>query len=141
MALRGQCLCGDVQFELDGPIRGIGQCHCSLCRRVSGTNGNAIFLVPAERFRWLVGEDRRVHFRLRPTYGVSRCVRCGSPLPDCLDGRQYWVQAGLMQDDLDTEIKLHIHVGSKADWDRIPEHHPQFEGYPPGHPLAPKTER
>jgi len=136
MAITGQCLCGDVRFEVDGPIRGIGTCHCSLCRKVSGTNGNAIFLVPRDRFRWLSGEQSLVQFKLRETYGVTRCARCGSPMPMCLDSQQFWVPAGLMDGDLETEIKLHIHTASKADWDRISKEHTQFEHYPPGHPLA-----
>ena len=132
----GSCLCGDVRFEVGGRIRGIGQCHCSLCRKVSGTDGNAIFLVPAESFRWLSGEDRTVKYTREGGWGVTRCARCGSPLPACLDGRQYWVPAGLMDAELGTETKLHIHVASKADWSRIPAGHASFEGWPPGHPLA-----
>ena len=132
----GSCLCGSVRFAVDGPIRGIGQCHCSLCRKVSGTDGNAIFLVPEESFRFTEGQDFVEHFSLRETYGVTRCSRCGSPLPACHDGRQFWVPAGLMDDPLEAEVMLHIHTRSKADWVRIPEHHRQFETWPPGHPLA-----
>jgi hypothetical protein len=47
--LSGHCLCGAVRFEVEGPIRGVGMCHCSKCRRVSGTNGNAQFIVRGEK--------------------------------------------------------------------------------------------
>jgi hypothetical protein len=134
--LRGSCLCGGVRFEVEGPIRGVGQCHCSLCRKVSGTMGNAIFLVPKERFRWIEGEDAVRTFSLPSGWGVTRCVECGSPLPVCLDENQYWVNAGLMDDPIRTTIKIHIHTASMADWDRIPESERQFAGWPPGHPLA-----
>jgi hypothetical protein len=41
------------------------------------------------------------------------------PVPDSYDGgRQMWIQAGLMDDSLDTDFKLHIFCGSRADWDR-----------------------
>ncbi len=46
--LTGSCLCGAVAFEVDGPIAGIGQCHCSLCRKVSGTASNAVFVVASK---------------------------------------------------------------------------------------------
>ena len=50
---KGSCLCGTVPFQVEGPIRGVGQCHCSKCRKVAGTNGNAVFFVPSSRFEWL----------------------------------------------------------------------------------------
>nr|WP_287234606.1 GFA family protein [Vibrio sp.] len=40
---KGSCLCGSIQFELDGNVTDIIHCHCSLCRKASGsayaTNG------------------------------------------------------------------------------------------------------
>lgn len=30
---RGSCHCGRVAFEVDGDIRGVIECNCSLCRR------------------------------------------------------------------------------------------------------------
>ena len=129
--LRGSCLCGDVKFAVDGPVEGIGQCHCSLCRKVSGTSSNAVFLVPLAQFRWVAGAERTTRFVLRNDWSVLRCNRCGSPLPQSHDGKRYWVHAGLMDDALAAEVRLHIHAASKADWDRIPEDVPQFPEWPP----------
>src|SRR3546814_4636919 len=56
-ALRGSCLCGEIRFEIDGKIGAAGQCHCSKCRKVSGTDGNAVFYASTAGFRWLAGED------------------------------------------------------------------------------------
>jgi hypothetical protein len=117
--LKGSCLCAGVTFEVDGPIRGVGSCHCSKCRKVSGTAGNAQFIVRAERFRWLSGQESLVTFKLADGWGPSRCATCGSPLPASYDqGRRMWVPAGLMNDPLGTGITQHIFCGSRADWDR-----------------------
>src|SRR3546814_7038212 len=56
-ALRVSCLCGEIRFEIDGKIGAAGQCHCSKCRKVSGTDGNAVFYASTAGFRWLAGED------------------------------------------------------------------------------------
>ena len=32
----GGCMCGQVRYEIDGPIRDVIACHCEQCRRVSG---------------------------------------------------------------------------------------------------------
>lgn len=35
-AIPGQCLCGDVRFEVTGPIHTIDACHCKMCQRFTG---------------------------------------------------------------------------------------------------------
>ena len=117
--LKGNCLCGGVAFEVDRPVRGVGSCHCSKCRRVSGTAGNAQFIVKMERFRWTRGQQDVVAFRLPDGWGPTRCKTCGSPVPESYDnGKSMWVPAGLMNDPLETSIVRHIFCGSRADWDR-----------------------
>ncbi len=128
---QGSCLCGDVRFSVDGSVRGIGQCHCSQCRKSTGGNGTMVFLVPKHRLRWLAGEEQIKTLQLRPTYSATRCQRCGSPVPASYDGAHWWVPPGLMDDDLAASMALHHHVASKADWDEIPAHLPSFAAYPP----------
>lgn len=127
----GSCLCGTVRFQVEGKIRGVGQCHCGQCRKSTGTNGTMVFLIPKERFKWTDGEADIHTFQLRETYSAVRCGQCGSPVPASYDGNHFWVPPGLMDDDLNAAVALHHHVGSKADWDDIPEHLPHYEGYPP----------
>jgi hypothetical protein len=100
---------------------------------VSGTNGNAVFLVPTESFGWTQGAESTTRFALPSGWSVLRCNRCGSPLPISHDGKRFWVPAGLMNEPLDTSIKIHIFAGSKADWDEIPKEVTQFEAWPPGY--------
>ncbi len=55
-SIRGSCLCGKVAFAIEGNFGPVGQCHCSKCRKVSGTDGNAVFYTAVKSFRWLSGE-------------------------------------------------------------------------------------
>jgi len=34
--LRGSCLCGEVKYEIDGSLRDVRNCHCSMCRKAHG---------------------------------------------------------------------------------------------------------
>ena len=104
---------------------------------MSGTGGNTQFLVPAAKFRWTAGEKETQHFALPSGWSVTRCRRCGSPLPASHDGRRVWVSAGLMSDPLGTAVKVHIFAGSRADWDAIPEGVAQFHEFPPGYQPTP----
>src|SRR3546814_10050006 len=64
-AIRGSCLCGAVWFEIDGKIGPAGQCHCSKCRKRSGTDGNAVFYTAVHSFRRLSGEDNIASFTVQ----------------------------------------------------------------------------
>lgn len=67
----GSCLCGARAYEITGELDGVWVCHCSLCRKVSGANGNWILIVPRARLRWLRGEDHGETFALRPSYTIT----------------------------------------------------------------------
>ena len=36
MSHHGQCLCEEIQYAVDGPLRDITNCHCTRCRRSTG---------------------------------------------------------------------------------------------------------
>lgn len=114
---QGSCLCGARTYEIDGDIDDVWMCHCSLCRKVSGSNGITILIVPRERFRWVTGADHGQTYELRPTYSVTRCATCGSPLPVDENAEHIYLPAGTLDDPLGAGITHHIFCGSRADWD------------------------
>lgn len=114
---KGRCLCGARTYEVEGEIDGVWMCHCSNCRKVSGAGGNAIIIVPKERFQWLTGENHSEKYELRPTYSITRCRTCGTPLPAEEDENMVYVTAGTLDDPLDAGITARIFCASKADRD------------------------
>lgn len=133
--IRGSCLCGGVGFEIDGRVSGIGQCHCSLCRKVSGTAANAVLLTAARSFRWTKGESLAKRWSRPVGRGNTFCSSCGSPLPELHpSGKVFWVPAGLLDDDPGTRVEQHIFVDSKAPWDEIAGSAPQYPEAAPDRP-------
>jgi hypothetical protein len=114
----GSCLCGARRYEIEGDVGGVWVCHCSLCRKATGSNGISILIVPKTQFRWLKGEDHGVKFALRPTYTITRCKTCGTPLPAESDDKNVYVTAGTLDDPLGAGVRTHLFCASKADWDR-----------------------
>ncbi len=114
---KGSCLCGALSYEVEGEINGVWMCHCSNCRKVSGGTGNAIIIVERERFHWITGEDHRVTYQLRPTYSITRCKTCGTPLPAEEDEARVYLTAGTLDEPIGVGVKNHIFCGSRADWD------------------------
>lgn len=55
--LKGQCLCASIHFQINKNIEAIYQCHCSLCRKQSGTHANHATIVQESDFKWITGQD------------------------------------------------------------------------------------
>jgi hypothetical protein len=118
--LKGRCLCGEVAFELQEPVPNLYQCHCSLCRRVTGSAANAALRIPAAQFAWLAGREQIAEYETDSGFKSHFCRRCGSPLPNpTSQGRAYWVPAGLLEDAGGISLGAHLYTGSKASWDII----------------------
>jgi len=131
--IRGSCLCGAVRFEYARSVSGVGMCHCSQCRKVSGVASNAVIVVPEADYRWVSGRDGLATFSKPSGWRTTFCATCGCPAPQKLPaGAAYWVPAGALDDDPGVSVAGHIWVGSKAPWDEIAGDAPRFEeGLPP----------
>lgn len=118
--MRGCCLCGKVRFEIEGDRFKLYQCHCSLCRRQSGSLSNAATIVPEESFRWLGGRELISSWKKESGFRSDFCSVCGSPVSNPLRNYPYlWVPAGLLEGD-GLEIVAHLCVASKASWNILP---------------------
>src|SRR5947209_16838305 len=102
MTVRGACLCQSVRFEVDLPFAKFLRCHCSRCRRDSGSAFATNAYVLPQAFRWTRGEDSVVRLDLPEarSFSTSFCRRCGSPLPHATrSGREISIPAGSLLDD------------------------------------------
>jgi len=117
----GKCNCGEVSFQITSQIKDIYFCHCSICRRNTGSNGIAVAVVNNEDFRWLKGENHiKTWTKPNHDWQTSFCTDCGSSLPGKNDEFRVYIPAGLLPNEKLT-VTHHIWVGSKANWDEIGE--------------------
>lgn len=117
--MKGQCLCAKVQFEIKGDLPNLYQCHCSLCRKATGSAANAATFVHQQSFRWLSGQDRITSFQKLTGYRSDFCSVCGSPVPNQLrDTELVWIPAGLLEEAFDAAVNVHLHLDSAASWER-----------------------
>jgi hypothetical protein len=129
--MNGKCLCGAVEFKLSGDIPNLYQCHCSLCRKVTGSSANAAFRISRDRFEWKKGSENISEFVSQGGFKSHFCTTCGSPLPNLTanDGA-YWVPVGLLEEAGQLEVVAHLFVGSKAPWDVIADSGEYFDEMP-----------
>lgn len=129
--MRGKCLCGVVEFEIEGTLPRLYQCHCSLCRKQGGSSSNTGTIVNADYFRWISGQAHVTSWVKNTGYRSDFCSTCGAPTPNPLsNSAYYWVPAGLLDDSQQLEIAAHLFVGSKASWEVTELKGTQYETAP-----------
>ena len=131
--ITGSCLCGGVRYEVDGRIGPALNCHCSMCRKVTGAAFRSRVAVPRKNFRWVAGEDLLTLYASSPTTTRTFCKICGSTLVSLFhdNPETLGLPMGTLDDDPGIRPTFHVFVGSKASWFEISDGLPQFEGFPP----------
>ena len=130
----GSCLCGCINYRIscfEGPFM---FCHCSRCRKSSGSASASNAVVKRANFQICHGAE---HLKCYKTpAGISRifCAECGSPIYSQKDHELdiLRIRLGTLDTPLEGVIKpqAHIFVASKADWDNICDDLPQFAQFP-----------
>jgi hypothetical protein len=116
---------------VSGALPNIYQCHCSLCRKTTGSVANAALIVPSKNFQWVSGQDFITSYIKDTGYRSDFCSKCGSPLPNPLmNETEYWIPVGLLEGNASLQIAAHLYVGSKASWDVIGSNGVQFQEAP-----------
>lgn len=131
--IRGSCLCRGVRFEVDDVAGPFELCHCSRCRKATGSAFAATLYVAREDFRLLEGQDliRVYEASIRdapPAYRACFCRRCGSSVPDVgSKAPMIELPAGCLDDDPGLRPDRHIYVEVKAPWLTISDSLPQLD--------------
>ncbi|BCE01974.1 GFA family protein [Marinicellulosiphila megalodicopiae] len=128
----GKCVCGEISYEIDEKIETLYQCHCSICQIQTGSSCQTGAFVSALNFKWCSGEDKIITYSKQTGYSYSFCSCCGATVPNMFrSGDKYWVPAGAMLGLKGAQIKNHIFVSDRAEWDHIAGNGMQHPGFYP----------
>ena len=130
--LKGSCLCGGVSYQIDNQIEEIFFCHCSKCRKATGSAFNTATPVKTECFTLLTGKDKLKSFYSSESAQRFFCSDCGSPIYSARDGQPEFIRlrVGTLDTPINPEHKTHIFIGSKAEWFDLCDDNPKFEERP-----------
>jgi hypothetical protein len=117
-AITGGCLCGQVRYEVRGPLRNVVACHCVQCRRQSGhfvaataCRRQAFKLQSAATLKWHVAV---------PGFRRGFCSACGSSLFfEELGGERISIAAGSLDEPQGLKIAAHIFASEAGDYYEI----------------------
>jgi len=132
-AVTGKCLCGKVSYELTGNLGIFQYCHCSRCRKFTGSAHAANLLVAPDQFCWLSGEDQVGRFEPEEAkhFATSFCKSCGSSMPWLTQsGKTVVVPAGTLDSDPQIRPTQNIFWGSRADWYQESSELPRYQELP-----------
>jgi hypothetical protein len=124
--VRASCHCGGVAFDLPRPEGGVGACHCTQCRKLSG-HYSASFDAAEEEVAFLA---RGTLAEFATAGGARRgfCTRCGSSLYFRAADGAFSVEAGAVDGPTGLSLDSHIFVADKGDYYQIDDGLPQHPG-------------
>jgi hypothetical protein len=126
--LEGGCLCGGVRFAIDGKLGPAVHCHCSQCRRASGSAFASNAPVRTRYFTLRSGQELVREYESSPGKYRAFCGRCGSPLYSRRESEPEVrrIRLGTLDGDPERRPLAHFWVSTKAPWYEITDSLPQY---------------
>jgi hypothetical protein len=116
-------------FTVTGSFGDVRYCHCSQCRKKTGTAFTANANIRKVQWALKGPPDKITEFEQKPGLYNAFCSKCGSPLyaRSDHDPDDIRVRLGGFDGPIDASITGHVWTSSKADWysieDSIPQYH------------------
>ena len=106
MTYQASCLCNTVKVEITGPISDIIHCHCSLCRKSSGTAYATNGFVQTADFTIVSGLESLGSFQFKPGRTRYFCKHCASPIysANASDPARLRLRLGILDSDIAVNI-------------------------------------
>jgi hypothetical protein len=123
VTLHGSCLCGGVAFEVTAPFELVSHCHCTNCKKISGSTGTVSGRVRSDAIRVLAGDELLTSYQ--PVEGTAKtfCSACGSNLfgAGWPESPRTSVRLSALDSHFDQKPEQHIYVRSVAPWETLPD--------------------
>jgi len=125
--LAGECFCRAVRYAVADEFVYAVNCHCSNCRRTTGSAFKPFAGIARDKLNLTKGADNLMKYGNEASHDAN-CRRCGSLLYSVVrDGAFVHVAMGTLVDDPSIRPTAHIFVGSKASWFAITDDLPQYQ--------------
>jgi hypothetical protein len=130
---QGSCLCGAIKIELSGSIDDIIHCHCSLCRKNSGTAYATNGFINVSEFRVIDPQKKLGTYEFKPGKNRHFCTICASPIysSNINSPTRHRIRLGILDSDITERPISHNFVSSKASWDNLGAELPRYDSFEP----------
>ena len=133
-SIKGSCLCGAVSYQFHGPEYVFQYCHCSRCRKFTGSAHASNIIISPDQFEWITGVEqigRYEHPEARH-FATCFCRQCGSSLPwVAQSGGAMIIPAGTLDEDPEIRPSQNIFWKDRAAWREAVESLPHYDELQP----------
>lgn len=132
--MKGSCLCGGIEYEVDQLDTPIQHCSCKTCRKAHSAAFNTAAGVLREHFRWVKGEDILKSFESSPGKLRYFCSNCGSQLIAAKVGNHRIVlRVATLDEDPSAQPEFQIWKSHEVPWLEYGEKIAAYPEWEPGH--------
>ena len=129
--LHGECMCGAVEYAVRDRFEYALNCHCSQCRRATGSAFKPLAGIARLELEIIRGGDATMIYGQESEAHDVHCRICGSLLFSVVrKGAYVHVPMGTLKDAPAIKPSMHLFVGSKAAWFEITDDLPQHDTIP-----------
>ncbi len=114
--IEGGCFCGSVRYNFKKNNYLSSNCHCSMCRRISGAAFVSWLAIPVSAFEYTKGEPKKL---ISSSQGSRYfCQDCGTPIVCLLEDypESIYITICSLDKPQDFEPKVDIYVDDKLHW-------------------------
>jgi hypothetical protein len=117
--INGKCCCGNVEWQAELPPAIVLNCHCNMCRELSGADYSSWVVLPAAQFSLKSGVDNITSYQATENFSRSFCASCGSTIT-CVNNAKFpdhiYVARGNITDEVELPVQLQVYTEDKAAW-------------------------
>ena len=125
----GSCLCGQIKYQIKGELSDFGYCHCTSCRKASGSAHGANAGIDRSSVALSDPDGWLSEYESSPGKFRAFCSNCGSPLYAYLAKTRdlIRIRLGTLDTPFTKHAQAHTFVGDKASWEISYGDLPQFD--------------
>ncbi|MCC2601963.1 GFA family protein [Sphingopyxis yananensis] len=132
--IKGGCNCGAVRYQINRNPMTVAICHCSNCRRQSGSAFSVNVIIPAAAMHISGTLTTYTDHDTDSGQPVDRqfCAQCGSPICSLSSASPQIaiIKAGTADDPARLTPAIHVWTSTALPWVNIPADLPQFARNP-----------
>mgnify|MGYP000560191162 FL=1 len=130
--IKGKCLCGNVEYEIENNFSQFYICHCEQCRKITGSAYASNLFGDPRQFSVLSGSENIKRFDHRERgFTKAFCMECGSGVPYLnSSGNSIVVPAGTLNTEPLFSDKKNIFCKDKPEWSSKNKNESFFDEFP-----------
>lgn len=114
----GSCKCNAIRYEVKGPLKFATNCHCNLCKKLTGGPFSSIVVVSEADFEVIDGSAELTRYQISDLAEKHFCRICGTPIFNRHSkfSGQIMLTLGSLDHPRQASPKVNVHCENMLPW-------------------------